>query len=131
MSDSLPLPPSAERTSERPLGQSEEPLARGLRLFQETLRHGGLDLVQPFALGDLAEAKTEHPRFSSYRPTQLGLVVGNTRALWPAFQKHLRGLGVRSTDELGPDPLDIYVEELVQSALSELEEGLSIRGSAV
>lgn len=103
----------------------------GLRRFQETLRLGGLDLLQPFGLDCLQKGKVDHPGLSSYRPTQLGVVVGNTRALWPAFLRHLRGLGVRSVAELGPDPLDIYVEELIQAALSDLFETASIRGTAV
>lgn len=110
---------------------ADEPVGRGLGRFQDTLAQGGLDLVQPFALAALGALKVEHPRFSSHRPNQLGVVVGNTSALWGAFLRHLRGLGVRSANELGPDPLDIYVEELVSAALSDLLESCAVRGAAV
>jgi len=120
-----------DRTSAYPRVREGDQEVQGIRQLQATLRQGGLDLLQPLALGDLREIRADHPRLSSYRPTQLGLVVGNTRALWPAFQRHLRGLGVRSADELGPDPLDIYVEELVHGALAELADAFALRGAAV
>jgi len=131
MSRSLRPPIDLEQRSAYPRVRDDDEQALGLRQFQETLRRGGLDLLQPFALGDLPAAKADPARFPSYRPTQLGLVVGNTRALWPAFQRHLRGLGVRSARELGPDPLDIYVEELVQGALGDLADSARVRGAAV
>lgn len=60
------------------------------------------------------------------RGHRLGVVVGNTRALWPAFRRHLRGLGVRDEAELGPDPLDIYVEELILGSLIELRDSFPV-----
>ena len=131
VSPSLPPLLVTDRKSAYPRVQESDEQAHALRMFQDALRRGGLDLLQPFSLGALATIKAEHTRFSSYRPTQLGLVVGNTRALWPAFLRHLRGLGVRSPDELGPDPLDIYVEELLHGSLGDLHEAFSIRGTAV
>ena len=131
VSTSLPPLLVGDRRSAYPRVFDNDQQAQALRVFQEALRRGGLDLLQPFSLGSLSEIRAEHSRFSSYRPTQLGLVVGNTRALWPAFLRHLRGLGVRSPDELGPDPLDIYVEELLQGSLGDLMEAFSIQGTAV
>src|SRR5262245_55311539 len=132
MNSSLPRRLDAERTSVGgELAAPEGEPGRGLRRFQETLRQGGLDLLQPFSLAALGAIKVEHPRFSSHRPNQLGVVVGNTRALWGTFLRHLRGLGVRSADELWPDPLDIYVEELVHGAISDLLESSGAHGAAV
>lgn len=97
------------------------PPRNGLENFCETLRRGGLDLQQPFSVeavrASLPESLLPHV---SRLTSPLGLVIGNTHALWPAFRSHLIGLGVRNARELGPDPLDIYVEELIHSALDEL-----------
>jgi cyanocobalamin reductase (cyanide-eliminating) / alkylcobalamin dealkylase len=133
MSSSLPRALEADRPSvlAEIAAASDQSHWRGLQRFQETLRQGGLDLLRPFSLAALAAINALHPRFSSHRPTELGIVVGNTRALWGAFLRHLRGLGVRSPDELGPDPLDIYVEELVHSAISDLLDACNARGEAV
>jgi len=124
------LPDAGEAQDEQQRHAQELQSFQALQRFQDTLKQGGLDLLQPFELDCLGKSKIALPGLSSYRPTQLGVVIGNTSALWPAFLRHLRGLGVRSAAELGPDPLDIYVEELIQGALTDLLEGSAIRGTA-
>jgi len=61
------------------------------------LAAAGLDLAAPFP-----------------EAGKLGLVVGNTRALWPRFRAWLDG-GPR-----GPNPLERYVAEAVRGAVSGL-----------
>ncbi|MGE0403483.1 MAG: hypothetical protein AB7T06_42655 [Kofleriaceae bacterium] len=86
----------------------------------EQLAAAGLDVVHPFdahAIGRLARAEAER---EARRPLaawarlengpRLGLLVGNTRALWPHFVA-ARG----SLPEL--DPLDTYVERTIVHAI--------------
>ncbi len=95
-------------------------------------RQGGLDLLQPFSLPALRNAGLPGLKPDTFDPRhRLGLVIGNTRALWPAFRRHLRGLGVRNPNELGPDPLDIYIEELIAGALLDLHESHGVDSHVV
>lgn len=96
--------------------------AERLERLRLTLETGGLDLWHPFALGALRGTRGAEGLLTGLSPHHLGLVLGNTKALWSAFKRHLRSLGVKNQADLGPDPLDIYVEELVGEALAEVAE---------
>jgi cyanocobalamin reductase (cyanide-eliminating) / alkylcobalamin dealkylase len=88
--------------------------------FAERCRAGGLDLVHAFgvdrepapgsALRDLAL-----PDFG--RERLLGLLIGNTRALWPVFG---RALHERAELRSVPDPLDRHVVDAVNEARAAL-----------
>lgn len=76
---------------------------------------GGLDLIRPFDLALFhAEAAEEHHLQSFGRSHPLAVVVGHTRALWPAFLAALRDRPERRT---AAHPLDDYVEETIRQAL--------------
>lgn len=67
----------------------------------------GFDLVHPFNLADIALAELNE---LASRPGRLGILVGNTRLLWPRFTA-----AVRANPELArtEHPLDRYASELL------------------
>lgn len=86
--------------------------------FAEHLRPAGLDLVAPFSVRDYGArvpARYRLPLFG--RDDALGVVVGNTRALWEPFVASLASepRGLRSLH-----PLDRYVERAVNASLASL-----------
>ena len=73
--------------------------------MREVLAAAGFDIVQPFdgALVDPGAGNESRPLHD--RPARrAGLLIGNTRALWPKFV---------ANQPAGPDPLDRYVEQHV------------------
>ncbi|MCE9575638.1 MAG: hypothetical protein K8W52_20980 [Deltaproteobacteria bacterium] len=72
----------------------------------------GFDLIAPFAI---TAADPLLARFD--RPRALGLVIGNTRALWPRFQGALRAEPALRADA---DPLDRYTERSLAAATAAL-----------
>jgi methylmalonic aciduria homocystinuria type C protein len=76
----------------------------------------GLDLVHPFQVGRYNDAAPEADRLDDLgRPDALGILIGNTRKLWPAFTLAFQ------TDALlasGGNPLDTYVTTRVSKILS-------------
>ncbi len=81
----------------------------GAREISEQLAKTGLDIVWPFPsrlLGEVAEEEV--------RPGLLGLLVGNTRALWPRLVEALeRDPSLRGQ----PDPVDRYCEQRIATVL--------------
>lgn len=71
------------------------------------LTAAGFDLVQAFTVADVAPALAPYRLEDFGRRRALGLLVGNTRALWPAFSGQVPA---------GPDPLDRYTEEQITLA---------------
>lgn len=81
----------------------------------ERCTQGGLDLARPFGLAAFhGQVSAEHHLPSFDRPNPLALVVGNTRALWPAFVAAVRA---RPERRALAHPLDDYVEETLSEAL--------------
>lgn len=85
-------------------------------VLAERLRPAGLDLVAPFRVRDYdaqVPARYQLPRFG--RDDALGVVIGNTRAIWEPFVRALahEPSGLRSLH-----PLDRYVERAVTAALA-------------
>lgn len=67
----------------------------------------GLDLVHPFQVGHYNASVAETERLDDLgRPDALGLLIGNTRNLWPAFT---RSFQTDATLASGGNPLDTYV----------------------
>ncbi|MGE5185558.1 MAG: hypothetical protein ACM31C_26020 [Acidobacteriota bacterium] len=77
----------------------------------DTLAHAGFDLVHAFDAAITADdpqlAKLADPA------RRLGLIVGNTRALWPRFLAAWRADRALAADT---DPLDRYTERALASA---------------
>jgi cyanocobalamin reductase (cyanide-eliminating) / alkylcobalamin dealkylase len=95
------------------------------RSAQNLARHG-LDLVQPFcaAWHNGASFDPDQRLFDFERGRALGLVVGNTKELWPRFRQ---ALAADETLAAAPDPLDAYVEASVRAALAFLEPRVWLR----
>lgn len=78
----------------------------------------GLDLVQPFAVQWYNAVVPDPHKLPTYeRDPTLGLLIGNTRALWPRFLSALRGQPALLD---GDDPVDCYVEDAVGRASATL-----------
>jgi hypothetical protein len=72
----------------------------------------GLDLVQPFQVAWYNRAVDEAYRLPDLgAPSALGVLIGNTQAIWPHFLEALGAFRDR------PQPLDAYVEAGVLRAL--------------
>ena len=74
------------------------------------LVRAGLDLVQPFNVDFYNEAVQPEHRLPAPRVGALGVLIGNTRALWPAF---LKALADQPQLKASSDPLDRYVEQTI------------------
>lgn len=78
-----------------------------MKLPLEALRRRGFDLAWPFSRRALP------PELAlPEAPGDLGLLLGNTRALWPAFLGSLT-----PAQRAAPDPLDTWVEEALTALL--------------
>ncbi|HTM22812.1 MAG TPA: hypothetical protein VL172_19955 [Kofleriaceae bacterium] len=88
------------------------------------LAAAGLDLLQPFQVGWYNDACPTHPLPDLGDRHHLGLLIGNSRALWPHF------LAARAADPAlarEPHPLDRYVSAAVRAALAPLAEPWEVR----
>ncbi len=86
--------------------------------FGAECRRLGLDLVHPFAAVDYNAHVGDEQRVHDFgRPRALGLLVGNTRALWPHFQQ---ACAARPELALAAHPLDHYVIDSTARAASAL-----------
>lgn len=78
----------------------------------------GLDLVQPFAVSAYNQSVSADYRLPDFgRSDALGILIGNTRLLWPRFIAALQAAPERLDD---PHPLDRYVAEHVLAAIEPL-----------
>jgi methylmalonic aciduria homocystinuria type C protein len=78
----------------------------------------GLDLIQPFQVAWYNAAVDPAYRLADLgRPQALGVLIGNTRALWPHFQAALR---VDPALCGAADPIESYVSARVLAALRPL-----------
>jgi methylmalonic aciduria homocystinuria type C protein len=83
------------------------------RLFAQECTKAGLDLVHPFGVGHYhATGGAPLPDFG--RSNALGILVGNTRALWPAFTHAFAGDEALAAE---PNPLDAYVTAHLERAI--------------
>ena len=84
----------------------------------------GLDLVQPFNVAwynALVTPPHQLPHFGN--PDALGILVGNSRALWSPFVRWLR----ESPRPLPAHPIDDYVVATIERALEGLEQRWKVR----
>lgn len=69
--------------------------------------NAGLDLAQAFSVSHYNASAAESERLEDFgRPHALGLLIGNTRKLWPAFTRAYAGDAQLANAE---HPLDTYV----------------------
>jgi methylmalonic aciduria homocystinuria type C protein len=78
----------------------------------DACRSGGLDLAHPLSLAWLPETTVPH----ALRTDALGVLVGNTRALWPALRERLADEG-----ELPAQPVDAHVETILRQAVEAVD----------
>ncbi len=85
----------------------------------------GFDLAQPFRVAWYNEAVADAYRLPDFgRPSALGILVGNTRALWPRFIEALR----QKVPLVGAlDPLERYAESTVRAALEPVVQRCELR----
>lgn len=88
-------------------------------LLVDQLRTGltgaGIDLVQPLQIGWYNAAVTGALRLEDFGSGQnLGVVIGNTRALWPRLLARLRA---DPALRAAPHPLEQYTEECIAGAV--------------
>jgi len=79
--------------------------------IEASLREAGLDIVHAFAVDARLDGLFAFPRFG--REACLGLLIGNSRALWPPFTAW------QATHRDLTDPLDHYVAEVVGRAVDQ------------
>ena len=75
-----------------------------------TLAAAGFDLAHPFDPG----AAAREPGLGILAGARLGVLVGNTRAVWPAFQAARRDPAVGDD----PDPFDRFTERVIASGFA-------------
>src|SRR4051812_7089970 len=83
--------------------------------IREACAPHGLDLVQPFAqpwYDQNVPAECALPDIG--RANALGVLIGNTRAIWAPFVAHLRAHPAAID---APDPLDAYVVATIRTAM--------------
>jgi cyanocobalamin reductase (cyanide-eliminating) / alkylcobalamin dealkylase len=77
----------------------------------------GLDLVHPFGVGRYNAVAAADQRLEDFgRPDALGILIGNTRELWPAFTRAVRDDAALASS---PHPLDTYVTTRVKTLVAE------------
>jgi methylmalonic aciduria homocystinuria type C protein len=92
------------------------PMTARLKLDQLRRRcvAGGFDLVAPFDVADFNAGASSDQRLPDHgRGHALGVVVGNTRGLWPVFLAACRR---DPSAAARPDPLDDYTVAIVSGA---------------
>jgi methylmalonic aciduria homocystinuria type C protein len=101
--------------------------ARLLVELRATCTEAGFDLVQPLQVGwynAQVEGSLRLVDFGS--PAHLGIVIGNTRALWPRFIAALRADPALLLTE---HPLHAYTERALTAAVARLAVPVSLRWS--
>ncbi len=81
---------------------------------ESLLAADGLDLVAPLALGwhDRRVEPVQRLRRDTETDATLGLVIGNTRAIWPVLRARC--------DASAADPVDDYIEAAIERAMRAL-----------
>jgi cyanocobalamin reductase (cyanide-eliminating) / alkylcobalamin dealkylase len=88
-------------------GVSRAPWQDIAERFAGHCAEAGLDLSWPFNVRKYNLQAFENERLFDFgRPDALGILVGNTRRLWPVFKRALAAETALSAD---PNPLDSYV----------------------
>jgi methylmalonic aciduria homocystinuria type C protein len=98
---------------------------RILSVLCPVLLEAGFDLVAPLQLGWYNQRVDAAFRLTDFgSPRHLGLVIGNTRALW---EKFLAALAADPELARAEQPLDSYTEQCLTRALAALELPANVR----
>lgn len=85
----------------------------------------GFDLLQPFRLGAYNDSVEPALRLDDRGSgAHLGVVIANTRALWPVW---LAALAAEPALAASPEPLDAYTERAIRGAVAALGVNASLR----
>ena len=86
--------------------------------FCSNLAARGLDIMHPFQVQVFNQESPAENRLSEFgRPATLGVLIGNSCQLWPHF---IAALASNSDQIQADNPLDHYVERVVQEAIDNL-----------
>jgi len=88
-----------------------------LDTFEKALRHIGIDWVVRRGLGTVRDEFQSLELSWPARDNPLGILIGNTLAIWPHFLAHVRAEPDLSRHE---HPLDTWVERSIRSALDQM-----------
>ncbi len=84
---------------------------------QAACAEAGLDLVHPFQVGRYNATAADSERLDDFgRTDALGILIGNTRKLWPVFTRAFQTDAMLAS---GGNPLDTYVTTRVNRLLAE------------
>jgi hypothetical protein len=94
-------------------------------VLQRRLTSQGFDLMQSFEVGRYNRAVDADFRLPTFgNPRNVGILVGNTKALWPAF---FRAYQDNTSLRSNPNPLDSYTETSFREALAGVDLPYEIR----
>ncbi|KAJ3025862.1 UNVERIFIED_CONTAM: hypothetical protein HDU68_006564 [Siphonaria sp. JEL0065] len=105
-----------------------------LRTITANLASHGLDLVSPFSvqtynsqcLEGTAHMPASLPPLPTFnRPSTLGLLVANTKAIWPHFIDHAKAH--RDQVEASENPLDDFVADAIQKTMTNAQVDYKVR----
>jgi cyanocobalamin reductase (cyanide-eliminating) / alkylcobalamin dealkylase len=89
-----------------------------MELLRQRLADTGIDLLQPFSIGWYNQGVDESLRLPDFgRSSSFGVLVANSRALWPAF---LDAAAANAGLVRAPHPIDQYVQGQVLEAIDAL-----------
>jgi hypothetical protein len=83
-----------------------------VKLFERVCGAAGFDLVHPFNVGTYNASVDQPERLVTFEePNALGVLIGNTRALWPKLTRAFEA----NPSAYGRDPVDAYTTESLLS----------------
>lgn len=89
-----------------------------MEILSQRLAATGIDLLQPFSIGWYNQGVDDSLRLPDFgRSSSFGVLVANSRALWPAF---LDAAAANMGLARAPHPIDQYVQERVLDAVEVL-----------
>uniref|UniRef100_A0A7S0ETH5 Cyanocobalamin reductase (cyanide-eliminating) n=1 Tax=Hanusia phi TaxID=3032 RepID=A0A7S0ETH5_9CRYP len=99
-----------------------------IRHLEKILASQGLDLLHPFRVGwydELVEREgLPVKKLSSFGSGyKIGILIGNTKSLWPTFVRALKEDGRLLAEK---DPLDTYTQHRVTTALATVYPGIKL-----
>ena len=114
------------------MGYSRKSICSSTSMYQSIMqqllpgcRDAGLDLLQPFRVkwyNDTVEA--EHRLLDLNRDDALGVLIGNTKAIWPRFIQWLQADKTRLSLD---NPLNSYVVQAIERALASVQVASGVR----
>ena len=100
-------------------------LGSGIPAWESALIQSGFDLIQRFSV-ELYNAQVKEENKLPEFDNSYGVIIGNSKALWPHFTKFL---GAHEGWLEAPNPFDRFVEKRIPECLETLDEKFNIRYS--